>query len=49
MTAEQAINLFTQLMNQTRLLPAEVDQLRTAINVLTKLVEAQKAPKPKVV
>lgn len=37
MTPQDAINLFTQLIEQTRLLPAEYRQLQEALRVLDEL------------
>jgi hypothetical protein len=35
MTQEQAIQILTQVVNQTRALPQEVDAMREALKVLT--------------
>ena len=35
MTPEQAIQILTQVVNQTRALPQEVDMMREALRVLT--------------
>ena len=41
MTLEQAVQILTQVVNQTRALPQEVDAMREALKVISNPVKAE--------